>query len=90
MLIDSLRSGGRRNDLETLRRAVPLLRSDYQSFQGDPGYAAGNQCHTYGLASWLPYFGAGNLLQRKATPLQRAEPLLSGLRVLLRRAQIRP
>jgi alpha-galactosidase len=59
MLIDSCASGGRRNDIETLRYAVPLLRSDYQSFQGDPGYAPGNQCHTYGLASWIPYFGQG-------------------------------
>ena len=59
LLIDSCASGGRRNDLETLRRAVPLLRSDYQSFQGDPAFALGNQCHTYGLAAWLPYFGQG-------------------------------
>jgi alpha-galactosidase len=59
MLIDSCASGGRRNDLETLRRAVPLLRSDYQSFAGDPGYALGNQCHTYGLSSWIPYYGQG-------------------------------
>jgi alpha-galactosidase len=59
LLIDSCASGGRRNDLETLRRAVPLLRSDYQSFQGDPAYAVGNQGHTYGLALWLPYFGQG-------------------------------
>jgi alpha-galactosidase len=59
MLIDSCASGGRRNDLETLRRAVPLLRSDYQSFGGDPSSALGNQCHTYGLASWVPYFGQG-------------------------------
>ena len=59
MLIDSCASGGRRNDLETMRRAVPLLRSDYQSFAGDPGYAAGNQGHTYGLAFWLPFFGTG-------------------------------
>jgi len=59
MLIDSCASGGRRNDLETLRRAVPLLRSDYQSFQGDPSYALGNQCHTYALALWFPYFGQG-------------------------------
>ena len=59
MLIDSCASGGRRNDLETLRRAVPLLRSDYQSFNGDPSYALGNQCHTYGMASWIPYFGQG-------------------------------
>lgn len=59
MLIDSCASGGRRNDLETLRRAVPLLRSDYQSFGGDPSYALGNQCHSYGLAFWVPFFGQG-------------------------------
>jgi alpha-galactosidase len=59
LLIDSCASGGRRNDLETLRRAVPLLRSDYQSFSGDPAYAAGNQGHTYGLSSWIPYYGQG-------------------------------
>jgi len=59
MLIDSCASGGRRNDLETLRRAIPLLRSDYQSFAGDPSFARGNQCHTYGLSSWLPYYGQG-------------------------------
>ena len=53
MLIDSCASGGRRNDLETLRRAVPLLRSDYIM---EP---IGNQCHTYALASWFPYYGTG-------------------------------
>ena len=59
LLIDSCASGGRRNDLETLRRAVPLLRSDYQSFQGDPAFAPGNQGHTYGLSFWIPYYGQG-------------------------------
>jgi alpha-galactosidase len=54
MLIDSCASGGRRNDLETLRRAVPLLRSDYII---EP---VGNQCHTYGIASWIPYYGTGS------------------------------
>lgn len=53
MLIDSCASGGKRNDLETLRRAVPLLRSDYIM---EP---VGNQGHTYGMASWVPYFGTG-------------------------------
>ena len=53
MLIDSCASGGRRNDLETLRRAVPLLRSDYIM---EP---VGNQCHTYGIAFWMPYYGTG-------------------------------
>jgi alpha-galactosidase len=59
MLIDSCSGGGRRNDLETMRRAVPLLRSDYQAFDGNPGYAIGNQGHTYGISSWLPYYGQG-------------------------------
>ncbi len=59
MLIDSCASGGRRNDLETLRRAVPLLRSDYQAFDGNPAFAPGNQGHTFGLSSWLPYYGQG-------------------------------
>src|ERR1035441_7586618 len=46
-------SGGRRNDLETLRRAVPLLRSDYII---EP---VGNQCHTYALSFWVPFYGTG-------------------------------
>jgi len=54
MLIDSCASGGHRNDLETLRRSVPLLRSDYIL---EP---IGQQGHTYGLAYWLPYFGTGD------------------------------
>ncbi|MGL6226818.1 MAG: NPCBM/NEW2 domain-containing protein [Thermoguttaceae bacterium] len=53
MLIDSCASGGRRNDLETLRRAVPLLRSDYIM---EP---VGNQAHFYALANWFPFFGTG-------------------------------
>jgi alpha-galactosidase len=53
MLIDSCASGGRRNDLETLRRAVPLLRSDYQF---EP---TGQQNHTYGLSFWIPFYGTG-------------------------------
>ena len=64
MLIDSCASGGRRNDLETLRRSVPLLRSDYQSFGGDSSYAAGNQLQTYGLSRWLPYYGTGVYLSQ--------------------------
>ena len=60
MLIDTCASGGRRNDLETLRRAVPLLRSDFQG--GGPDNVtrfAGNQGHTYGLSLWVPYCGTG-------------------------------
>lgn len=56
LLIDSCASGGRRNDLETLRRSVPLLRSDYQF--GDEATTP-NQGHTYGISSWIPYYGSG-------------------------------
>jgi alpha-galactosidase len=62
MLIDSCASGGRRNDLETLRRAVPLYRSDYEAPQFDPPKPEvfdGNQGQTYGLSLWVPYFGSG-------------------------------
>ena len=51
--IDTCASGGRRNDLETLRRAAPLLRSD---FTADP---VAHQSHTYGLSLWLPWYGSG-------------------------------
>jgi len=53
MLIDSCASGGHRNDLETMRRSVPLLRSDYLF---EP---VGQQSQTYGLSYWLPFFGTG-------------------------------
>jgi alpha-galactosidase len=53
LLIDCCASGGRRNDLETVRRAVPLWRSDGN---GDP---LGEQGHTYGMAFWFPYYGSG-------------------------------
>jgi alpha-galactosidase len=47
-----------RNDLETLRRAVPLLRSDwYWSPEGQ-------QCLTYGLSLWFPYQGTGVIYER--------------------------
>ncbi len=53
ILIDSCSSGGRRNDLETMRRAVPLWRSDYCLD------AIGTQCHSYGLSLWIPLSGTG-------------------------------
>ncbi|MCL5098909.1 MAG: alpha-galactosidase [Candidatus Omnitrophica bacterium] len=53
LLLDTCASGGRRIDLETLRRAVPRTRSDYLL---EP---VGEQSHTYGLAFWVPYYGSG-------------------------------
>lgn len=59
--IDSCASGGRRNDLETMRRSVPLLRSDWSvmDLKDKPLQREGNQSQTYGLSSWLPWQGAG-------------------------------
>ena len=74
MLIDSCSSGGRRNDLETLRRAVPLLRSDYQ---GGPDTATGEQGHTYGLSSWIPYYGSGVYATDKYTTRSYFTPCFS-------------
>jgi len=51
--IDTCASGGRRLDLETLRRSIPLLRSDYFK------EAIGQQCHTYGISQWVPNYGSG-------------------------------
>jgi alpha-galactosidase len=61
LLIDSCASGGRRNDLETLRRGLPLLRSDYYSVSAGrtPESMTGAQGHTYGLSLWVPFFGTG-------------------------------
>ena len=55
LLIDSCSSGGRRNDLETMRRAVPLWRSDYAY---EP---VGHQCMTYGISLWIPFHGTGTV-----------------------------
>ena len=60
MLIDTCASGGRRNDLETLRRAVPLWRSDYAY---EP---VGHQAMTYGMSFWIPYHGTGTVACAKA------------------------
>jgi len=59
--LDSCASGGRRNDLETMRRSVPLLRSDWSvvDLREKPLQIEGNQAQTYGLSSWLPWQGAG-------------------------------
>ena len=53
MFIDSCASGGRRNDLETLRRSIPLWRTDYRC---EP---IGTECCSYGISLWLPFSGTG-------------------------------
>ena len=50
--IDNCASGGRRIDLETISRSVPLWRTDYG--YGEP---LGYQCQTYGINMFLPQSG---------------------------------
>jgi alpha-galactosidase len=52
LLIDNCSSGGRRIDLETLSRSIPLWRSDFPCFPSfDP---IGVQGETHGLSLWAP------------------------------------
>ena len=68
LLIDTCASGGRRNDLETLRRAVPLWRSDY------PYKPISQQGQTYGLSLWIPYFGTADQFARSICFPQPDDP----------------
>jgi len=59
MVIDNCASGGRRIDLETISRSIPLWRSDWQCGwinDGMPG-----QTHTMGMSYWVPLSGTGVL-----------------------------
>jgi alpha-galactosidase len=55
--IDNCASGGRRIDIETLRRSVPLWRSDLQCPESCPPETS--QAHALTYAEWLPYSGTG-------------------------------
>ena len=60
--IDNCASGGRRIDLETMSRSLPLWPSDFPDIGGLPhgqGLHVGDQCINAGLARWVPLFGGG-------------------------------
>ena len=52
MMIDSCASGGRRNDLETMRRAIPIHKTD-----ADYSNQNHKQAIHHTLYRWYPYFG---------------------------------
>lgn len=57
LLIDDCASGGRRIDIETMRRSVPLWRSDAACPADYPcNY---NQNHNVSFGTWIPYSGTG-------------------------------
>lgn len=57
LLIDNCASGGRRLDIETLRRSVPLWRSDLQCHENCD--IESTQMHHLGFNTWMPYSGTG-------------------------------
>jgi len=57
LCIDNCASGGRRIDIETLRRSIPLWRSDYQCTWDCDSETA--QTHNAGISWWIPYSGTG-------------------------------
>jgi len=63
LIIDSCASGGRRNDLETMRRAVPLHPTDYNY-----GDLTTKQAFHFSLYQWIPYFGSNTV------PMEHADP----------------
>ena len=63
LIIDSCASGGRRNDLETMRRAVALHPTDYNY-----GHLAVKQAFHHSLFQWIPYYGSNTI------PIDRVDP----------------
>jgi alpha-galactosidase len=66
--IDSCASGGRRNDLETMRRSVPLHYTDY-GYGIHPVKLAFH--HT--LRAWIPYFRVTTLSWDEESPTQHID-----------------
>lgn len=66
LIIDNCASGGRRMDLESLSRTLPLWRTDF------PAHPTAKQCHTHGLLHWVPLnaTGAGNLSRNSRYPVR--------------------
>ncbi|MBN1817919.1 MAG: NPCBM/NEW2 domain-containing protein, partial [Sedimentisphaerales bacterium] len=56
LIIDSCASGGRRNDLETMRRAIPLHPTDYNY-----GDLVVKQAFHHSLFHWIPYYGSNTI-----------------------------
>ncbi len=57
LIIDNCCGGGRRIDIETLRRSTPVLRTDYQcNFNPNPEVY---QVHNTNISAYFPYTGCG-------------------------------
>ncbi len=73
IIIDSCSSGGQRNDLETVRRSLPLHKTDYNY-----GDLTSKQGFHHTLFQWFPFFGSFNWpADQKDIYYQRSSVLLS-------------
>ena len=55
LVIDNCAAGGRRIDLETISRSVPLWRSDFtDAIPADKDHQVADQVQTAGLSRWVP------------------------------------
>ncbi|HPS00816.1 MAG TPA: alpha-galactosidase, partial [Candidatus Sumerlaeota bacterium] len=61
LILDTCASGGRRIDLEFMRRSVPLWRTD-RAYLSEP-----SQAMTYGLSFWFPFTGTGTVACQNAS-----------------------
>ena len=68
MLIDECASGGRRNDLECMKRAVPMWRTDHSL------RPISNQAMTHGISLWLPFHGTGTFANKRRVQFYKSEP----------------
>lgn len=73
LLIENVGSGSRWMDLETIGRAPTHCTTD---FPADP---TGNQCHTYGLLSWIPLNAGGYVDLAKDSLYQLRSAMCTGL-----------
>ena len=78
VFVDNCASGGRRIDLETCMRSLPLWPSDFPDIGGlatGMGLHVGDQCINAGLARWVPLFGGGVW---SFTPYGTRAPMVGG------------
>jgi alpha-galactosidase len=69
LMIDNCASGGRRIDLETCSRSLPLWHSDMQCGKTNP---AADQLQNGGLSRWVPLHGCGNFGLEPSYPFRSA------------------
>jgi alpha-galactosidase len=78
LMIDNCASGGRRIDLETIKRSIVLWRTDYTSFPGMTK-AEALQVHSTGLAYWIPLSATSPVATEAGDTYQVRSALSAGL-----------